>query len=233
MAQETNREASSCGRLLTVPGPGSLAKCAAGALLLAACSAGGPSAGQAASLEETVASPAPPPEDPPDRDCSASRMMLKIGEQDLPEPVSRMRHRLVVSALTCDFDELGSLAAAGADENSDLFLGGGESESPARWRELERTGKDEPLANLIRILSLDPGTVEVDDGSAETVYVWPAAATEAPLREDWAAMTSVFDAGLVEQLRRRSERTGLGYLGWKVAINSSGDWVHYVLTERD
>lgn len=143
-----------------------------------------------------------------------------------------MRHRLVVSALSCDFDELGNLAA-GAEEDAHS-LGGVESESPARWLELERAGKQEPLANLIRILSLDPGTIEVGDGTAETVYVWPAvAAREAPSRKDWAAMTSVFDAGLVEQLRRRSEQEGRGYLGWQVAISSSGDWVYYALTQRD
>lgn len=216
-----------------MPGSRSLVKCAAGALLLAACSAGGPPAGQAVLPEETAASPASSPEEPRDRDCSAGRLMLEIGEQDLPDPVAEMRHRLIALALICDFDALGNLVAAGADENSDS-LGGVEPEPAVRWRELERTGDHEPLANLIRILSLDPGTIEVDDASAETVYVWPAvAAREAPSRKDWAAMTSVFDKGLVEQLRRRSERVGLGYLGWRVAINSSGDWVYYALPERD
>lgn len=154
--------------------------------------------------------------------------MLNISEQDLPEPVAGMRQQLVVSALTCDFEELGQLALAGDPEFNYSF--GEQATTPeSYWRELERTGRQEPLANLIRVLSLRPATVEVGDGAAGIVYVWPAVAAEqSPTEDDWEALADVFDPDSVARMQRDFERFELGYLGWRVGIKANGDWVYYL-----
>lgn len=160
----------------------------------------------------------------PDQECSASHLTIRIGDQDLPDEVAQMRDRIIVAALTCDYEELSNLAIDGGGPFQHSL--DADAATPIEfWRAEEQAG-GQTMADLIRVLSLPAEKLEV---AGELWFVWPAAAARpAPEPMDWNALASVFTPARMQRMRQDAEAAAGRYVGRRVGISSSGDWAFYV-----
>lgn len=153
--------------------------------------------------------------------CSgANRPSDNLDTGELPPLVSEVRAALLAGAATCDLDGLAAQALA---DGTNVSFGG--SDDPAGlWQDLESTG-DTPMADLITVLQMAPGTT--DDGQGTVFWVWPKVA----VLDDWSDATA----------EQRAELAGLfgtdalagwdsfgGYIGYRVGITESGRWAFFV-----
>ena len=168
---------------------------------------------ETATETETVTQP--PAE--PRADCSTSTLRLTLPEQDLPAAVAEVRQRIFDAAVACDYDTLEQIALE-RGEGFTFSYGGGDS-AAAHWRELEKSGAEEPMRVLATILTL-PFTRN-ESGS----YAWPTAYDESPTEADWQALV---DAGLYTQEQIDQMKAGGMYLGYRTAITADGDWQFFV-----
>jgi hypothetical protein len=169
------------------------------------------------------------PSAPPQASCSAAGSSA-LPDQRLPEPVASMRTRIAGATAACDFAALERLALAGSGGFSFTF-GGAEEGPAAYWRRIESDGEGEPLALLLKVLASPHATTDLPaaDGSSQTLYVWPAAATkEVPTEEDWAAVESIYPAEVVARMKEDTRSMGIGYLGYRAGITAEGDWIYFV-----
>jgi len=158
----------------------------------------------------------------PPQTCSAAQSAPDPTPQaELPEPVSAVRGQIVEAAIACDYLKLAELALAGEGTFTFSFGGG---EDPAEfWRAAEATG-EAPLRLLVELLGRPFGTRSVE---GTTQYLWPSAyAYEAwddvppAARDD---LGGIYD----EEALGRFEQFG-SYVGHRVGITGSGDWIFYV-----
>jgi hypothetical protein len=156
--------------------------------------------------------------------CGAAGLPASPTDQDLPAAVAEVRDAIVEAATSCDIDRLAGLTS------TDFTYSFGEGGDPAGfWSRLEgesaTAGVVSPLSILVRVLDIPYGTVDAGDGT--TVYVWPSAYAYATWGEtpqsDREALLGVYGAqDLVD-----FERFG-GYVGYRVGITDSGEWIYYV-----
>lgn len=156
----------------------------------------------------------------PSESCSTAGVRLTLPEQELPEVVASVRQRIFAAAVACDYDEVQRIALEQGEGFT--FSYGAETSAADFWRGVEESGDDEPMLDLVRILSI-PYTRN-ETGS----YAWPSAYDETPTDEDWQALV---EAGLYSQAKvdemRNAPGAG-GYLGWRTAITADGDWQFFV-----
>lgn len=155
-------------------------------------------------------------------DCSGATAPTDhpADQGDLPPAVAGLRTTLLNGAASCDLEGLAAIAVA--DGTNVSF--GGDDEPAALWRDLESGGAT-PMADLVAVLQLTPGTMDLGQGTV--FYVWPAVAA----LDDWNEATE----------EQRSELADLfgadalagwdlfgGYIGYRVGITESGDWAFFV-----
>lgn len=145
---------------------------------------------------------------------------IEVDQTNLPPLVAEVRMALLNGAASCDLEGLAARAIA---DGTNVSFGG--SDDPAGlWQDLESFGAT-PMADLIAVLHLSPGTT--DDGQGTVFYVWPAVAA----MDDWSDATE----------EQRSELADLfgadaladwdlfgGYIGYRVGITDSGRWAFFV-----
>lgn len=154
--------------------------------------------------------------------CSTGRATAAPTTQAvLPQPVSAMRMAIIDAARACDYDKLAELALGGNGTFTYSFGGGGRP--AAFWREGEAAGQA-PLRLLVELLN---GPSATRDAGGTAQFVWPAAYAferwddvPVPAREDVGRIYS-------EEDLRQFEQFG-SYLGHRVGITESGDWIFYV-----
>ena len=155
--------------------------------------------------------------------CGAAGLPASPTEQDLPAAVADAREAIVAAATSCDIDGLAGLTAA------DFTYSFGDAGDPAGfWRTLETqsatTGTVSPLSILARVLEVPYGTIDAD---GTTIFVWPSAYAYATWEEtpqaDREALLGVYGAQDLNDF----EAFG-GYVGYRVGITESGDWIYYV-----
>ena len=154
--------------------------------------------------------------------CSAAGLTVRSDAQpeDLPAEVAKVRSELLAAATGCDVERLGSKAEA--DGTSYTFGGG--FDPAAYWGDLETNGET-PLADLVRLLELEPALYDVGEGSV--YYVWPAVYA----LPDWSDATE-------EQRQELADLFGAdqlagwdsfgGYIGYRVGITIDGRWAFFV-----
>jgi len=152
--------------------------------------------------------------------CSTAGFRARLPEQELPEAVASVRQRIFDAAVACDYDTLQQIALERGEGFT--FSYGAEGSAADFWRGLEESGDDDPMLDLVRIISI-PHTRN-ETGS----YAWPSAYDETPTDEDWQALvdSGLYDQAAVDQMR---DAPGAGgYLGWRTAITADGDWQFFV-----
>ena len=150
--------------------------------------------------------------------CSAAGLTTRLPKQQLPAAVARVRARIAVAAVACDYAKLQRIALEKG--KGFTFSYGAERSAAAYWRRLESQRRDRPLARLVKILSLP--VTKNEAGS----YAWPSAYTDKPTAADWNALVQKGVYTRVEVNRMR--RSGNTYLGYRTAITRSGDWQFFV-----
>ncbi len=160
-----------------------------------------------------------------DGQCSAAGLTPPDEQPGLPGPVAETRRAIVAAAITCYIDELGRLAGVGPNGRPGPELvtsfGGEGFSSLLEW---EDDGQA-PLALLVRLLGLPPGSQEYED--LPTIYYWPRAFLydtwdEIP-EEDIADLLTVFTQEELDEI------SGFGsYAGWRVGIGEDGEWRFFV-----
>jgi len=154
--------------------------------------------------------------------CSTGRSALVPTRQpELPQAVSATRMAIIEAARACDYDKLVELALAG-DSQFTYSFGGGDRPA-AFWREAEAAGRA-PLRMLVELLD---GPSAIRDAAGTTQYLWPAAYAF----ESWEKVLPSARDDLRriygEEDLRRFEQFG-SYVGHRVGITRSGDWIFFV-----
>jgi hypothetical protein len=166
---------------------------------------------------ETVTEPAEP-----QVECSTSGLRLTLPEQDLPPAVADVRERTFAAAIACDYETLEQIALEKGEGFTFSF--GGEGSPADYWREREEAGDAEPDTEPMRALAtiLTLPYTRNESGS----YAWPTAYQESPSEADWQA---IVDADLYTQEQiDQMKAGGTGYLGYRTAITTDGDWQFFV-----
>ena len=154
--------------------------------------------------------------------CSAAGLTISRDAlpNDLPAVVSGVRSELLAASAACDFERLGSMAEA--DGTSYTFGGG--FDPAAYWSDLEANGET-PLADMVRLLELEPALFDVGEGNV--FYVWPAVYA----LPNWSDATEEQRQELAD-LFGADQLTGWdsfgGYVGYRVGITTDGRWAFFV-----
>jgi len=158
---------------------------------------------------------------PPAESCSAQGYpVVLLDEPGLPAPVDDMRRRIVDAALACDFERLAALAIPGGFEWTwDPRV----TEGPAEfWAE-----RDPAIGTLRRLLRLLEFPAGVRREVGVEIYAWPAVAAY----DDWASAPEADRAALgglfTPEDMERFELENY-YLGSRVFIDATGNWLGYV-----
>jgi hypothetical protein len=163
---------------------------------------------------------APPPEAPapeptrPDIVAEAAR---------LPPQVARTRDRILAAARTGRLDAL--LAVMQASDAMPIFSLGADKDPLLYWRSnFPDSGGVEILATLIGVL--ESGSVHVDAGTPQDLYLWPYFA-RVPLKELTPAQ-KVELFRLVTGADYKSMLDAGAYNFYRVGIGSDGSWRFFV-----
>jgi hypothetical protein len=154
--------------------------------------------------------------------CSAARRPARDADPqgDLPAVVADLRDHLVNLASVCDYEGLAAIATR--DKTRISF--GGPEDPAAFWSNLEANGET-PMADMVSVLELAPGTVDAGDGSVS--YVWPAVFA----LDDWSQATPDQRQELADVFGQDAladwDSFG-GYIGYRVGITEDGHWAYFV-----
>ena len=146
-------------------------------------------------------------------DTETTTVEVAVG---LPEAVAETHAELLEAANTGDYEALRPLIPATGFQYT--FGGQVEGGPIAYWQELERSTVERPLENLEALL-------EMPYVLSNGIYVWPFAydvedADDLTAHErELLAPLGPLDTLFVE---------GTGYLGWRVGIDPTGEWVFFV-----
>jgi hypothetical protein len=166
--------------------------------------------------------PTTPPDTTPEGDgaCSMSDVTRTLPDQDLPPAVADVRKRIFDAAADCDYDTLEQLALQQGEGFT--FSYGSGTDPSEYWRDLEENSAElpKPMRALATILT-QPFTRN-ESGS----YAWPTAYSENPTEDAWRDLvySGLYSAEVVDQMRQQNT----GYLGYRTAITSDGDWQFFV-----
>jgi len=154
--------------------------------------------------------------------CSAARSPNAPAPQPaLPPPVAAMRTAVVEAAKQCDYEALARLALDGGSGFSYSF---GEQGQPAAFWEAAESGGRPVMRSLVEVLDAPFATRTVE---GTTQYLWPSAYGF----ERWGDV-AVADREALRRLYGEEELrrfAGFGsYVGHRVGITESGDWIFFV-----
>jgi hypothetical protein len=145
----------------------------------------------------------------------------------LPEPVRRMRDRIVESAKTGDLEKLRPLLGIGNDKTL-LTFGEGDGDPVAILKGNSGDGEGlEILAILEEVLNA--GFVHLDPGTPEEIYVWPyffglpLDKLDAPQRVE---LFKIVTAGDLEDMKQFG-----AYIFYRAGITPEGRWAFFVAGE--
>ncbi len=168
-----------------------------------------------------------PPPGVEDGNCSAAQAARSVREDEsLPEEVRATRRSIIEAAWNCDYVRLAELT--GVAEGRPFTYSFGDDGDPARyWQRLEKGG--EPVtASLVTLLTMHHRVEEFQidkDDELEQVYMWPRANTVHPTEEEWQELV---EAGLYDQKQVDQMKELEQYFGYRTAIVSNGNWLHFV-----
>ena len=133
----------------------------------------------------------------------------------LPAAVEKKRIALLEAAKAGDYDALAALAPPGFRYTFGAEVEGGPA---AYWRDLERSGRAQPLEILATIL-------ELPYALSAGYYDWPWAYTI-----ENSADLAPHELELLAPLGEVDELFGtdIGYLGWRTGIAPDGSWAFFV-----
>jgi hypothetical protein len=134
-----------------------------------------------------------------------------------------MRVDLARAVAACDWSTIGLLIDR--DGAGVRFSFGDPGDPIAAWQRAERSGQQPPpLLAIRRLLDLPFAAQPLP---STTQYVWPAAQVADP--PSAVQLRVIADAGLYP-LSTLEEwvRNGNNYLGYRLAITTSGDWTFFV-----
>jgi hypothetical protein len=162
------------------------------------------------------------PPSPGGSDCSAAPPSANLKPQPgLPDRVEEIRQAIAEATVRCEYRHLEALARAGGEQFTFTF---GAAEDPAQfWRREEAAG-GEPMKFLAGMLERPYRQSSTGD---LVLYVWPSAATypswaEVP-PEDRNVLRPLYGDEEFEQF------AGFGsYIGYRVGITDTGDWLYFV-----
>lgn len=156
--------------------------------------------------------------------CSTATVRLTLTPQPgLPAAVAAKRQAIFDAAVACDIE--GLVALTDPDGFKASF---GDDDPSTLWQDAEERG-DPVLLDLVRHLNQafepPPGATGSD------LYVWPSAFNL--LQDADGSGLPADDYALLLQLYSRDELQGMfdgigGYIGYRTAITTSGDWVFFV-----
>lgn len=138
----------------------------------------------------------------------------------MPDEVAAVRDLIIRYAVTCDFDALAALA----EEPSGAFtysFGGGDDPA-AFWRDAEENG-DELLDILVQLLGMSHGTLDLPGDESGPLYFWPGAFGAEPTDEQWKEVAALYSAEEIASMKEFG-----GYIGYRVGITATGDWMFFV-----
>ncbi|MDB5100837.1 MAG: hypothetical protein JWM80_5258 [Cyanobacteria bacterium RYN_339] len=148
--------------------------------------------------------------------CSAARQSPKLPAQPaLPAGVAAMRAAIAKAAVRCDFAGLQALTERG-DNPFTYKLGGDPGEPGTYWQHEEARGAH-PLLAMVRLLKMP--YVRLNGGLQ---YVWPSAYQDRPRPADWGPLGSLYSADAIAHFQQ------LGYLGYRLGIGQTGEWLYFV-----
>jgi hypothetical protein len=155
-------------------------------------------------------------------DCSAAGSSASLEPQPgLPDQVEEVRQAIAEAAVRCDYGRLAALAREGGEQFTFTF---GDADDPAQyWRREEAIG-GEPMKFLAGMLDRPYGQVSAGD---LILYVWPSAATypswaEVP-PEARNALRPLYGDEDFQQFAQFGS-----YIGYRVGITETGDWLYFV-----
>ncbi len=152
--------------------------------------------------------------------CSATGME-QPGPSDVPDPVAATRDLIIGFALNCDYQGLAELAGGAAGHFTYSF--GDEGDPAGFWREAE-DNRDDVLATLVALLGMSHGTLEaVTDNESVPLYFWPAAFGAEATEDDWKEVAALYSPEEIASMKDFG-----GYIGYRVGITGTGDWVFFV-----
>lgn len=160
--------------------------------------------------------------DSPESACSAATLSTDLRLQSqLPAAAAVTREAIVEAAVGCDYQALADLGDAGTQPFTYSF--GDDGRPAAFWQQQEADGVP-VLRFLVEMLRRPVASREV---TATTQYVWPSAYAyeswaEVP-RADREALRPVYG----DEALGRFAQFG-SYLGYRVAISASGEWLFFV-----
>ena len=183
------------------------------ALAVAACSSDG--AGDATSsttIEPTVPTVTQP------RRCSADgieRPGARPGSE-VPAAVIATWDALSAAAISCNYDGLDQVAAAG--DGVVRYTFGEQSSDETTGAHLRaREAASEPV---LRILAQTLGLRGV---RADSMWAWPAAHGPAPTDDDWRALEAIYPPDQIASWKQQGS-----FLGYRVGITDAGDWQYFI-----
>ena len=142
----------------------------------------------------------------------------------LPEPVQRMRMRLIEAAVAADIEMLRPLLGSGPTATQ-ISLGGLEGDPIAFLREMSGDGEGyEVLAILEEILKA--GFVRLDPGEPGELYVWPyffGLPLEGLTPRQQVELLKIVTAGDLEDMRAFG-----AYIFYRIGITPDGRWAFFV-----
>lgn len=168
-----------------------------------------------------------PPPDVENGDCSAAQEARSVPEDEsLPEEVRATRRSIIEAAWNCDYVRLAELTGV-AEGRMFTYSFGDDGDPGGHWERLEESG--EPVtASLVTLLEMHHRVDELqvdNDDELEQLYMWPRANTVHPAEEEWQELVEagLYDQEQVDQMKELEQ-----YMGYRTAIVSNGNWLHYV-----
>lgn len=145
--------------------------------------------------------------------CSAAGLSADLPpDGSLPAAVAGVRTRIAAAAVDCDYDALQVLAL---EQDGFTYSYGGETSAADHWAGAEERG-EEVMRILVETLR-QPGHLYQGN------WVWPTAYSDTPTAADWEALSGLYPADRITSWREQGT-----FLGYRVGITPSGDWLFYV-----
>lgn len=142
----------------------------------------------------------------------------------LPEPVRRMRERIVEACLSGELEALRPLLGSG-DSATQISLGGFDGDPVEHLRELSGDeGGQEILAILFEVF--EAGYVHLDPGTPEEIYLWPyffAVPLDSLDARQRVELFMLVTAGDYEDMKLLG-----AYNFYRAGITPQGEWVMFV-----
>lgn len=154
--------------------------------------------------------------------CSTDHARYTLSAQPaLPAPVARTRQELFDAATSCDFEQLGAIAARNTDGFAFTF--GAETDPVAYWKSID--AKERTLDILARILT----TPFVKTNQGGVAYAWPSVYHDTPTAAEYADLVASGAYTQAEVDAFQQPNGGIGYLGYRVSIAPDGTWQFFTV----